>query len=227
MCIVMPGEGKTMTVHSSTQHPTEVQEMVAEVLGIPFNQVVTICKRMGGGFGGKETQAAQPAMMAALLAAKTRRPVRFLYTKDDDPLHGEAASIQDFYRVGFIGDGVITALDTKLYSNGGCSTDLSFAVLERAMLHSDNAYFVPNISIWGDLQDEFAKQHGFSRIWRAAGRGGDGEYYRGDRGSTGDRCAGGSSGKLLRDRRPQCDALRADRSEQYAAGIVYIAAARL
>ncbi len=58
-----------MTVHSSTQHPSEVQAMVAEVLGIQFNQVTAICKRMGGGFGGKETQAAQPAMMAALLAA--------------------------------------------------------------------------------------------------------------------------------------------------------------
>ena len=84
VAIAIPGEHQTITVHSSTQHPSEVQAMVAEILGIPFNHVVCICKRMGGGFGGKETQAAQPAMMAALLAAKTRRPVRFVYTKDDD-----------------------------------------------------------------------------------------------------------------------------------------------
>jgi xanthine dehydrogenase large subunit len=150
VCVAMPGEGNTMTVHSSTQHPTEVQEMVAEVLGIPFNQVVVICKRMGGGFGGKETQAAQPAMMAALLAARTRRPVRFAYNKDDDMRYtGKRHPFKIVYRAGFTRRGLITALDLKLYSNGGCSTDLSLAVLERGMLHSDNAYFLPNVSIEG------------------------------------------------------------------------------
>jgi xanthine dehydrogenase large subunit len=152
VCIAVPGEGNTMVVHSSTQHPTEVQEMVAEVLGIPFNRVVVICKRMGGGFGGKETQAAQPAMMAALLAARTRRPVRFLYTKDDDMrFTGKRHAFKVIYRAGFTREGIITALDTKLYSNGGCSMDLSLAVLERAMLHCDNAYFLPNISIQGRI----------------------------------------------------------------------------
>jgi xanthine dehydrogenase large subunit len=150
VCIAIPGEGQTITVHSSTQHPTEVQSMVAEVLGIQFNQVIVICKRMGGGFGGKETQAAQPAMMAALLAARTRRPVRFLYTKDDDMrFTGKRHPFKVIYRAGFTNEGIITALDVELYSNGGCSADLSFAVLERAMLHSENAYFVPNISILG------------------------------------------------------------------------------
>jgi len=152
VCIAIPGEGNQMTVHSSTQHPTEVQEMVAEALGIHFNQVVVICKRMGGGFGGKETQAAQPAMMAALLAAKTRRPVRFIYTKDDDMrFTGKRHPFKIVFKAGFTREGVITALDTKLYSNGGCSLDLSMAVLERAMLHTDNAYFVPNISIEGRI----------------------------------------------------------------------------
>jgi len=152
VCIAIPGEGNQMTVHSSTQHPTEVQEMVAEALGIHFNQVVVICKRMGGGFGGKETQAAQPAMIAALLAAKTRRPVRFIYTKDDDMrFTGKRHPFKIVYKAGFTREGVITALDTKLYSNGGCSLDLSMAVLERAMLHTDNAYFVPNISIEGRI----------------------------------------------------------------------------
>ncbi len=148
--IVVPGEGGTMTVHSSTQHPTEVQAMVAEVLGVPFNHVTCICKRMGGGFGGKETQAAQPAMMAALLAAHTKRPVRFAYTKDDDMrFTGKRHPFKIGYRAGVKSDGTLTALELELFSNGGCSADLSFAVLERAMLHSDNAYFLPNVKITG------------------------------------------------------------------------------
>jgi xanthine dehydrogenase large subunit len=150
IAIAVPGEYGTMTIHSSTQHPSEVQALVAETLGIPFNHVTTICKRMGGGFGGKETQAAQPAMMAALLAAKTRRPVRFVYSKDDDMrFTGKRHPFKIIYRAGFTREGLITAVDLQLYSNGGCSSDLSFAVLERAMLHSDNAYDLPNIRIEG------------------------------------------------------------------------------
>jgi xanthine dehydrogenase large subunit len=150
IAIAIPGEQGQMTIHSSTQHPTEVQMMVAEVLGVPFNHVVCICKRMGGGFGGKETQAAPPAMMAALLAAHTRRPVRFAYSKDDDMrFTGKRHPFKAFYKAGFTTDGRITALDVQLFSNGGCSTDLSFAVLERAMLHTDNAYYLPNVRITG------------------------------------------------------------------------------
>jgi xanthine dehydrogenase large subunit len=150
IAIAVPGEQGSMTIHSSTQHPSEVQAMVAEVLGVPFNQVTCECKRMGGGFGGKETQAAQPAMYAALLAAHTRRPVRFAYNKDDDMAYtGKRHPFKTVYRVGFKTDGRLTALQLKLYANGGCSTDLSFAVLERAMLHSDNAYYLPNVHIEG------------------------------------------------------------------------------
>jgi xanthine dehydrogenase large subunit len=150
VAIAVPGEQGTMTVHSSTQHPSEVQAMVAEVLGVPFSHVIVICKRMGGGFGGKETQAAQPAMMAALLAAKTGRPVRFVYTKDDDMrFTGKRHAFKAVYKAGFGDGGRICALDLELYSNGGCSSDLSFAVLERAMLHVDNAYFLPNVRILG------------------------------------------------------------------------------
>ena len=150
IAIAIPGEQGQMTMHSSTQHPSEVQMMVAEVLGVPFNHVVCICKRMGGGFGGKETQAAQPAMMAALLAARTRRPVRFAYSKDDDMrFTGKRHPFKAVYNVGFDRAGIITALDVKLFSNGGCSTDLSFAVLERSMLHLDNAYYLPNVRIQG------------------------------------------------------------------------------
>jgi xanthine dehydrogenase large subunit len=150
IAIVIPGENGTMTVHSSTQHPSEVQMMVAEVLGVPFNHVVCICKRMGGGFGGKETQAAQPAMFAALLARHTHRPVRFAYDKDDDMrFTGKRHPFKIVYKAGFTGDGRLTAVDVQLFSNGGWSTDLSMAVLERAMLHSDNAYYQPAVRIIG------------------------------------------------------------------------------
>src|SRR5687767_6174580 len=150
VAIAVPGEQGQMTVHSSTQHPSEVQMMVAEVLGVPFNHVVCVCKRMGGGFGGKETQAAQPAMMAALLAARTRRPVRFVYTKDDDMRYtGKRHPFKAFYKAATDDAGRVLALDAKLYSNGGCSIDLSYAVLERAMLHVDNAYYLPNVRVTG------------------------------------------------------------------------------
>ena len=150
IAIAHPGEHGTMTVHSSTQHPSEIQSIVAEVLGVPFNHVTVICKRMGGGFGGKETQAAQPACMAAMVAAKLRRPARFFISKDDDMrCTGKRHPFKAFYRVGYDDDGVITALDLKLFSNGGCSLDLSLAVLERAMLHSDNAYFIPHFRVTG------------------------------------------------------------------------------
>lgn len=150
IAIAVPGESGQMTIHSSTQHTSEVQALVSEVLQVPFNHVTVICKRMGGGFGGKETQAAQPAMMAALLARKTGRPVRFVYSKDDDMRYtGKRHPFKAIYKVGCERDGRIVAIDLKLYANGGCSTDLSFAVLERAMLHSDNAYFLPNVRIEG------------------------------------------------------------------------------
>lgn len=153
VAIAIPGDGgETITIHSSTQHPTEVQTLVAEVLGLPFNRVVVICKRMGGAFGGKETQAAQPAMLAALVAMKTRRAARFVYNKDDDMrFTGKRHPFQAKYKAAFTNDGTITGLAVDLHSNGGCSTDLSLAVMERALLHSDNAYFIPAIRVTGQV----------------------------------------------------------------------------
>ncbi len=150
--IAVPGEQGQMHIHSSTQHPSEVQALVAEALGVPFNHVICTCKRMGGAFGGKETQAAPPAMMAAILAQHTRRPVRFLYTKDDDMRYtGKRHPFKSFYKAGYTADGRITALDVRLYSNGGCSTDLSPAVLERAMLHTDNTSFIAHLRVTGRI----------------------------------------------------------------------------
>jgi len=152
IALAIPGEARQMAIHSSTQHPSEVQALVAEVLGVPFNHVTCTCKRMGGAFGGKETQAAPPAMMAALLARHTGRPVRFRYGKDDDMrFTGKRHAFKSFYKAGFDEQGRITALDVRLFSNGGCSTDLSPAVLERAMLHTDNTSYLPNVRVTGRI----------------------------------------------------------------------------
>jgi xanthine dehydrogenase large subunit len=150
IALALPGEHGQMTVHSSTQHPTECQSIVAEVLGVPFNHVTVICKRMGGGFGGKETQAAGPAAMAAMVASKLRRPARFFISKDDDMrTTGKRHPFKMIYKAAHDDRGVITALDVQMFSDGGCTMDLSYSILERAMLHADNAYFVPNVRITG------------------------------------------------------------------------------
>jgi xanthine dehydrogenase large subunit len=150
--LALPGEHGQVTVHSSTQNPTEVQEVIAHLLGLQMNQVVVLTKRMGGGFGGKECQATHPAVMAALVAQKTKRPARIVYNKDDD-MHatGKRHPFQNRYRVGFNHNGEIVAAKFDLYSDGGAYADLSPAVMARAMTHVDNAYFIPNIEVRGTV----------------------------------------------------------------------------
>jgi xanthine dehydrogenase large subunit len=148
--IAIPEERGGLTVYSSTQHPSEVQAVVSEVCGLPFHRVTCICRRMGGGFGGKETQAAHVAAMAAMAATLTKRPARAVLNRDDDmAITGKRHRFQSHYKVGFTREGRITALLVDHFSDGGCSTDLSLAVLERAMLHTDNAYYLPNARITG------------------------------------------------------------------------------
>jgi xanthine dehydrogenase large subunit len=142
--LAVPGEGGQLTVHSSTQHTTEVQQAVAEMLGRGCHDVVCICKRMGGGFGGKETQGTIPALMAALVAQNTRRPARVVYDKDTDMrVTGKRHEYLTRWEVGFDDDGRIRGLKFEFYSNAGCSTDLSPSIMERTLLHSDNAYYLP------------------------------------------------------------------------------------
>ncbi len=150
--VAYPGEHDQLVVHSSTQNPTEVQEVIAHVLGLGQHQVVVITKRMGGGFGGKECQATHPAAMAALVAHKTKRPARISLSNDDDmTVTGGRHPFQNTYKVGFDRDGRITALSAHLYSDGGAFADLSPAVLGRAMCHIDNAYYLPNVEITGTV----------------------------------------------------------------------------
>jgi len=150
--IVQPGENGTIHVLSSTQHPTEVQEVIAHLLGIGMHEVVVTTKRMGGAFGGKEAQATHPAAMAALVAQKTRRPARIVYDKETD-MHvtGKRHPFQTRYRIGFDSRGEISGARIELFSDGGAYADLSPAVMARAMTHAENAYFLPNVEILGTV----------------------------------------------------------------------------
>ena len=150
--IAWPGEHGEIHVHSSSQNPTEIQEVVAEALGLRFHEVVSVCKRMGGAFGGKETQAVIPAVMAALVAAKTKRPARVAYTKDDDMSStGKRHPYKIHYKAAFTAEGKITGVSLDIYSNGGACADLSTAILERTLFHADNAYFIPNLIFKGTI----------------------------------------------------------------------------
>ncbi|NJP08681.1 MAG: xanthine dehydrogenase molybdopterin binding subunit [Leptolyngbyaceae cyanobacterium RU_5_1] len=149
---VIPDGAGHYQVYSSTQHPTETQIIIARVLGIPTNQVVVTCLRMGGGFGGKESQANPFASVAAIAAYKTGRPVRVKLNRQHDMiLTGKRHGFLGHYTVGFSYDGRITALDVDLYADGGWSLDLSPPVLLRAMLHVDNAYYIPNLEVRGRI----------------------------------------------------------------------------
>ncbi len=145
------GEG-IVHVTSSTQHPSETQHIVALVLGIPAHRVVCRCIRMGGGFGGKETQANPYAAIVALAAWKTARPVRIKLTRAlDMQLTGKRHPFFARFDVAFDDDGLLQAARIDLVANGGWSVDLSPPVLMRAMVHVDNAYFFPNLAVHGRI----------------------------------------------------------------------------
>ena len=150
--IAYPLEDGQIEVHSSSQHPTETQHVVAHALGLSNNMVVCQVKRMGGGFGGKESQSAPFAAMAALCAQKLKRPVRICLTKDDDMIMtGKRNPFENEYKVGFDQDGNILALEVNLFSDAGAYADLSTSIMERAMLHSDNSYFIPHMRVVGQV----------------------------------------------------------------------------
>ncbi|WP_304525852.1 xanthine dehydrogenase molybdopterin binding subunit [Halomonas sp. I5-271120] len=140
-CLVTPSEDEGVVVHTSNQHPSETQKLVAEVLGIPFHAVTVEVRRMGGGFGGKETQASPWACIAALIARRTRRPARLRLSRGDDMrLTGKRHPFHSRYRLAVDDDGVIQGGDMTLIGDCGYSPDLSEAIVDRAMFHADNAY---------------------------------------------------------------------------------------
>jgi xanthine dehydrogenase large subunit len=148
VAMAVPGEDDDMVVYSSTQHPTEVQHLVARCLRIPDHAVVCETRRMGGGFGGKESQASLIACITALLASRTRRPVKLRLDRDDDMvLTGKRHDFRIDYDVGFDGEGRIEGIAFTLASRCGMSPDLSGAVNDRAMFHADNCYYLDNVTI--------------------------------------------------------------------------------
>jgi xanthine dehydrogenase large subunit len=148
--LCVPQEDGGMLVYTSTQNPSEGQKLVAEVLDIPLSLVTVDIRRMGGGFGGKETNANQWACLAALLARKTGRAVKIRLARADDmTATGKRHHFLVRYQVGFDADGLLTALDMDLSAGCGISPDLSDAIVDRAMFHADNTYYLRNAHIKG------------------------------------------------------------------------------
>ena len=146
--LAVPGEDDEMWVLSSTQHPSEVQNLVAHMLGVPGAAVVCECRRMGGAFGGKESQAAQWACLAALAAHVTGRPAKVRLDRDDDmAMTGKRHDFRVDWRCGFDGEGVLDGVDVEFNARCGYSADLSLGVVDRAMFHADNAYHYPRARI--------------------------------------------------------------------------------
>ena len=150
IAIAIPSEDQDMTVLSSTQHPTEVQHGVSGVLGVPLNAITVEVRRMGGAFGGKESQSTIFAAIAALLANKSQKPVKLRLRRDDDMIAtGKRHDFLFNYQVGFNTHGRIEGIIIDMAARAGNVTDLTSGVMGRAMCHADNAYYIPNTIIRG------------------------------------------------------------------------------
>ena len=151
--IVVPkSEDGEVEVFASTQNPTETQTIVAQVTGVPANRVVVRVKRLGGGFGGKETRSMQLTGILAVGAHKSKRPVRCMLNRDEDIITcGQRHPFLGRWKVGVSKEGKLLALDADVFANGGWSQDLSGAVVERALSHIDGVYKIPNVSVRGRI----------------------------------------------------------------------------
>ncbi|HEY1229780.1 MAG TPA: xanthine dehydrogenase molybdopterin binding subunit, partial [Ramlibacter sp.] len=146
----IPKEGGTMLVHCSTQHPSEMQHLVAHALHLHANEVQVECRRMGGGFGGKESQSGLFACVAAVAAHKLKKPVKLRLDRDDDfMITGRRHCFWYDYEVGFDDEGRVLGAEISMVSRAGHSADLSGPVMTRAMCHFDNAYWLPDVSMHG------------------------------------------------------------------------------
>ncbi|HEX9858603.1 MAG TPA: molybdopterin cofactor-binding domain-containing protein, partial [Paracoccaceae bacterium] len=144
----LPQEGGDMVVYASTQHPSEIQHKVAHALHLPMHGVRVEVRRMGGGFGGKESQGNALAIACALAARATGRPCKMRYDRDDDMMiTGKRHDLRIRYRAGFDDQGRVLGIEFLHLFRCGWSMDLSLPVADRAMLHADNAYFLPAVRI--------------------------------------------------------------------------------
>ncbi|MEX1168184.1 MAG: xanthine dehydrogenase molybdopterin binding subunit [Hydrogenophaga sp.] len=145
---VLPLEQNQWWVYASTQHPGEVQHWVGHALGVSSHAITVECRRMGGGFGGKETQAGHLAVWAAVAAHKLRCPIKLRLDRDDDfMITGKRHPFAYHYRVGFDDSGLLCGLELEMLANCGFSADLSGPVADRAIFHADNAYFLEDVAI--------------------------------------------------------------------------------
>ncbi len=148
VALAVPGEAGQMTIHASTQDPAEVQHIAARLLALPAAAVMVETRRLGGAFGGKESQACQWAAIAALAAQVTGRPCKLRLDRDDDfAATGKRHDFRATWQVGFDGAGRLTAYDVMLDARCGCSVDLSLGVVDRAMFHATNAYYMADVAI--------------------------------------------------------------------------------
>ncbi|AQZ50494.1 xanthine dehydrogenase molybdopterin binding subunit [Martelella mediterranea] len=148
IALAIPGEDDEVAVWSSTQHPSEIQHIVGHVLDIPSNAATVYQRRMGGGFGGKETQGNGFAAVAALAAKKLKRAVKFRPDRDEDMIMtGKRHDFVAFYDIGYDDDGVIEALDATFAARCGFSADLSGPVTDRTLFHADSSYYYPNVHL--------------------------------------------------------------------------------
>jgi len=147
VAFVIPKEDSDLLVYSSTQHPSETQQIIAKMLNQKSNTITVIVRRIGGGFGGKETNFLTSSI-CALLANKTKKPVKLRLDRDDDIIiTGKRHDFYSEYKVGFNNLGIIEGVKIKLASRCGMSPDLSLAINERALLHIDNAYYLSNVEV--------------------------------------------------------------------------------
>ncbi|KNC55941.1 xanthine oxidase [Thecamonas trahens ATCC 50062] len=150
--LAVPVEGEQMKVYASTQNPSKTQKFVSRVLGVPSAKVAVHVKRIGGGFGGKETRTCPLSAAVALAAKLSGKPVRCMLDRDEDMVYsGTRHPYKGVYKVGYNDDGKILGLDIDLYSNAGFSLDLSGSVMDRALFHVDNAYKIPAVGARGWL----------------------------------------------------------------------------
>jgi len=175
-----PGEDDEVTVHSSTQHPSEIQHMVALVLGVPNNAVTVECRRMGGAFGGKETQGNHFACIAALVAKKTSRAAKIRPDRDDDMIiTGKRHDFVVDYAAGFDDDGRIRGVEMTYAGRCGYAADLSGPVTDRSLFHADNCYYYDSVRLvsrrlhWSRLAD-------FEVTWAASLSDGLGHLEKGE-----------------------------------------------
>jgi len=147
VCLVVPKEDNNLLVYSSTQHPSETQQIIAKILKQKSNSITVMVRRIGGGFGGKETNFMTSAI-CAMLSNKTKQPIKLRLDRDDDIIiTGKRHDFYSDYEVGFNDDGKINGLKIKLASRCGISPDLSYAINERALLHIDNAYYLSDLEV--------------------------------------------------------------------------------